>query len=510
MNIGNLLLMAALAVSCLSLFFLARSASGNRFSLVTSRQLFYLSSVLIFFALLFLLGAFLNNDFRFAYVYQNSSTDLPLIYKIAAVWAGKEGSFLLWLFILNIVGIVASRTEDTYENILLSVVIITEIFILLLMVVESPFRYIWDAYPQHFQGRHFLPQGLDGMGMNPLLVDPWMVAHPPVLFLGYATATIPFGYALAGLLKGDYKSWLHKSYQWVLFSMATLGIGIFLGGFWAYKVLGWGGFWGWDPVENSSLIPWLVVVALMHGMIIQKRKGALIRTNIFMALIYFILVFYSTFLTRSGVLSNFSVHSFGAEGISGYLIFFILFYLIIAAFLFTSKFRSIKSNSLTDKFWSWETLTIYGSLTLVILAAIVLTGTSMPIISGIFMEKATAVTERFYNNLSIPFGLLILVLMVMATIAMIGKNYRKVFIITLIMAALAVAGSVLLNLPFTNNPVAYIFIAVCLFVLLQYVLDLVIIKKSSILASRLAHMGVAISSWGASPRVSTRITTVKD
>jgi cytochrome c-type biogenesis protein CcmF len=182
------------------------------------------------------------------------------------------------------------------------------------------------------------------MGMNPLLMDPWMVVHPPILFLGYASATIPFGYAVAALLKNDYRNWLGLSYRWVLFSMATLGVGIFLGGYWAYKVLGWGGYWGWDPVENSSLIPWLVVVALMHGMIIQKRRGALVRTNIFLSMLYFILVFYSTFLTRSGVLSNFSVHSFGAEGISGYIIYFILFYVIVSAYLFITRLRKIPAT----------------------------------------------------------------------------------------------------------------------------------------------------------------------
>jgi cytochrome c-type biogenesis protein CcmF len=496
MNLGNLLLVSALIISCVTLIFQLRGSRGGRVKAVTSRQLYYLASALIFFAFLFLLAAFLNDEFRYAYVYHNSSRDLPLAYKIAAVWAGKEGSFLLWLMFLNIMGIVISRTDRSFENILMPVVVVAEIFILMLLVGESPFRFLWDAYPEQFAGGKVLPQGLDGMGMNPLLMDPWMVVHPPILFLGYASATIPFGYAVAALLKNDYRSWLGLSYRWVLFSMATLGIGIFLGGYWAYKVLGWGGYWGWDPVENSSLIPWLVVVALMHGMIIQKRKGALVRTNIFLSMLYFILVFYSTFLTRSGVLSNFSVHSFGAEGISGYIIYFILFYVLVSAYLFITRLRRIPATAIGEEsFWKWDSLTIYGALTLVIFSIIILVGTSMPIISGLFTKNPSPVTEHFYNNLSVPFGILILLLMVGATIAMKGEAFRKM--ITLILALASVLLSVLINLPFTRTPAAYVFVAISLFVIMQYISDFITIRKRAIITSRLAHMGVAIFILGA-------------
>lgn len=240
MSMGTILLIGVLVLLVLVMFFLTRSASGNKFSLVTGRQIYYLTTLLLFFVLVLLLFAFLNHQFEYLYVYENSSKNLPLIYRVAAVWAGKEGSFLLWVFILNIFGVIIIRSNEKYENILMMVVTITQIFILMLLVAESPFRYIWDAMPETFKGMASLPADFDGMGMNPLLIDPWMVAHPPVLFLGYASATIPFGYAVAALLKKDYSSWLKNSYRWLLFSMSTLGIGIFLGGYWAYKVLGWG------------------------------------------------------------------------------------------------------------------------------------------------------------------------------------------------------------------------------------------------------------------------------
>jgi len=170
--------------------------------------------------------------------------------------------------------------------------------------------------------------------MNELLQDPWMVIHPPILFVGFASAVIPFGYALIALLKKDYFSMVERGFKWVMFSSLTLGFGIFLGGYWSYKVLGWGGYWGWDPVENSSLVPWLIVVALLHGLIIQKRKQALIKTNIVLSMVYFVLVLYSTYLTRSGVLANFSVHSFGESHISSFLRLLWIFFLVLGFVVF--------------------------------------------------------------------------------------------------------------------------------------------------------------------------------
>jgi len=278
------------------------------------------------------------------------------------------------------------RSDDEYGNIILAIIVLTQIGLLLIIAKPgySPFRYIWDTFPKHFSPG-FLPP--DGAGLNPLLQNPWMIIHPPVLFIGYASATIPFAYAISGLLKNDYSSWIDRSYRWVLFSMTSLGIGIFLGAYWAYTVLGWGGYWGWDPVENSSLIPWLVIVALMHGLLLQKRKKVLVKTNIFLALLSLILVFYSTFLTRSGVLSDFSVHSFGDLGSSGNLIFFIIFFIIISVFLFIKRIRDMISEPLGEKIFTVENIICFGILALCFYSLFILIGTSMPILSGIFLPK---------------------------------------------------------------------------------------------------------------------------
>ena len=171
----------------------------------------------------------------------------------------------------------------------------------------------------------------DGRGLNPLLQNFWIVIHPPIFFLGFASTAVPFAHAISGLLRKDYKNWINVAVPWTLFTSAILGFGITLGGFWAYETLGWGGFWGWDPVENSSFIPWLVAVASVHTLLVQRRTGGFLRANFIMGMLPFLLVLYSTFLTRSGVLGDTSVHSFETPGMWVYILlvaliaFFIIF-----------------------------------------------------------------------------------------------------------------------------------------------------------------------------------------
>ncbi|HOO72660.1 MAG TPA: cytochrome c biogenesis protein CcsA [Spirochaetota bacterium] len=483
---GNTLLIIALLVSIAALFFLARSASGNPYALVTSRQLYYLTSILIVLASMLLAGSLLTHDFQNAYVYSNTSKDLPAVYLIAAFWAANQGSFLLWLLILNIFGVVVTRGSDENQNIILSIVVITQVFFLIILMVDSPFRQIWDVYKDVQPG--FKPA--DGQGMNPLLVDPWMVSHPPVLFMGYASSVVPFGYALSALMKKDASIIIKRSYPWVLFSMISLGVGIFMGGYWAYKVLGWGGYWGWDPVENSSLIPWLISLALVHGIILQRKKKVLARTNIVLSLVYFILVFYSTFLTRSGVLSDFSVHSFADYGLAPFLVSFLLFYVVIALALFINRRGGIETNSVSNKILSWDTLAAFGVIVLIGFAAVVLVGTSMPIISGVFRDKPVAVTENFYNNIAVPFGILILVIMILSTLTMTGRTIKNRSVIVALVFSLT--AGVLFNIAYTFNPIPHVFTIISLFVIVMCCYDLFKTRTTAIIPSRLTHIGTAL------------------
>ena len=484
MNTGNIILSTALMLSLASIFFMIRSVHDEKKSFLAGQRIFYITGILILFAVLILFNAFMNNEFQYAYIFNNSSKSMPVAYKIAAMWAGNEGSFLIWLLILNICGIIVIRKTDEFTPILLTSVAVAQVFILLILLVKSPFAYVWNYFPNDFKLWE-IPG--DGSGMNPLLMDPWMIAHPPILFLGYASSTIPFGYAIAALIRGEYDSWIKKSYPWVIFSMLTLGVGIFMGGYWAYKVLGWGGYWGWDPVENSSLIPWLVSVALMHGLMLQSRKGVLKRTNLIMALAYFILVFFSTFLTRSGVLSEFSVHSFGKSSVLYFLLANIIFFVAVSGFLFFKKYKQIESKKFNTEIFTFEGMTVYGIIVLLLFAFIILAGTTMPIITSLFNSPAN-VTENFYNNISIPFGIMILSFIILSAFSMRKYTNKEIIIAVLF----AVTAGILFNIFATKNPAAILFSVLSFLLSSMIFVDLRKNKNGINLSSRVAHLGVAI------------------
>jgi len=267
MNAGTILIIFTLIVSIVSfcIFVIKETSTETKDTSVTigsrtfpvENLLFYVTSVCFTASIIILLNLFLTDSFQYVYVYENSSLDLPVIYKFSALWAGKAGSFLLWGFILNICGLLVMNKHKDGENIVFAIITFTQIFIILILLVDNPFEFIWQRYSDVQAGQ--IPH--DGSGLNPLLIDPWMVSHPPVLFMGYASATIPFAYGISALFKGDKSYWTAKSYRWIMFSMSTLGIGIFLGCFWAYKVLGWGSYWNWDPRETSITILMLIYIA---------------------------------------------------------------------------------------------------------------------------------------------------------------------------------------------------------------------------------------------------------
>lgn len=489
MNFGSILIITSLMLSVAALFFLYRSKNGNEMQINTARRLYYITGLMIFFAVMMCLNSFINNEFQYAYVYNNSTRAMPLIYKIAALWAGNEGSFLTWLLIMNVCGLYIIYRKDEYETPVIGAILLAQVFILVILLLKNPFTYVWKLYPADMQPGE-IPG--DGSGMNPLLMDPWMVAHPPVLFLGYASSAVIFGYAMAALINRKYDEWIKPVYPWLIFSSLTLGIGIFMGGYWAYKVLGWGGYWGWDPVENSSLIPWLISVALLHGIILQKRKSQLKKANIVMGLGYFILVIYSTFLTRSGVLSDFSVHSFGKSDVTIYLAAGIFIFIAIAVYLFIKKYAEIKSAESDAKFFTFETIITYGIITLAIYALIIFAGTSMPLFSG-FMANPISVTEKFYNNLSVPFGIMVIAFLITFTL-IIGKFEKRELAIC---AGVSVVLGVLFNVFFPFNAVAYIFTIAAFF--LGGIIAYYFYKKKNytLLAPGLAHLGIAVFIIGA-------------
>src|SRR5215210_9220229 len=265
-----------------------------------------------FFAVAITLSAFilglllLMRDFRIEYVHQYSGMDLPAHYQFAAFWAGQKGSFLIWLFWGTMLGILVKKTAGRNEPAIMGIYTLTLMGLLFILVRENPFVMLKET-------------PLDGQGLNPLLQDNWMVIHPPIMFIGYAASAIPFAFAMASLWRRQYDGWAARAFPWALGGFLVLGSAILLGGYWAYETLGWGGYWGWDPVENASLIPWIFGTVLIHGLYLERTKGRFRRINYVLATLGYMAVLYGTFLTRSGVLADFSVHSFVHLRISGWL-----------------------------------------------------------------------------------------------------------------------------------------------------------------------------------------------
>ena len=416
-NIGNVAIIFSLIATCIALiihsFIAIKEHKYKTFQEITSTEniyhyglIFYiLSFIFISISLASLTIGFITHDYSFKYVYENSSNNLPTEFLISAVWAGQEGSFLFWLWITVLVGfILYKKPLRMLSNYALIPVFIFIINLLLILLKSNPFLLLAEV-----------PE--DGLGLNPLLEDFWMVFHPPMLFLGYASMILPFSLAFSSMIRREYDTWINFGIKYSILGILTLGIGIILGAYWAYKVLGWGGYWGWDNVENVSLIPWLIVIALLHLLIVQKYKKCLIKTNLFLAICSFILIIYGSCLTRSGILSDFSKHSFVDYGIGNYLLLFLLQFITIGFAPFISLFMDKKNlnekslgNFTLNREWG---LTITSCL-FISYAFLILLGTSYPLITSIIngISNSSNVSINYYETISLPIGCLLTLMLI--------------------------------------------------------------------------------------------------
>lgn len=353
-----------------------------------------------------LLYLILTHQFQYNYVKHYSSTDLNIFYLISTFYAGQEGSFMLWMFYGCLFGFFLMKTAKEYEAPAMTVLSLSQAFLLsMILGIEVPF--LKDGLGSDIFALTLGPVPKEGDGLNPLLQNPWMVIHPPTLFVGFSSLIIPFSYAIAAMWKNKYDDWVRPAMPWVLFSAATLGIGIMMGGYWAYKVLGWGGYWGWDPVENSSLVPWLLIVSLIHTMIVQKKNGTLKKTNLMLAVLAFSAVLYSSFLTRSGVLADTSVHSFTDLGLYNQLLAFMLTFLGMGVVLLIVRFKSIKVVSREESLYSREFFLLCGAVVLMLIAGVVVAGISTPIVDSLMNRPITKLEPDFYNQVTLPLAVLI-------------------------------------------------------------------------------------------------------
>jgi cytochrome c-type biogenesis protein CcmF len=398
MNTGELLIQAAFALAIASTALFTGALRGRK--LPGAPLMFGLHTAALVAAITLLIAHFAAHRFQFEYVAQHSSRALTPIMSIAASWAGQEGSILLWAAIVAVLGLALMRQPGRLSEPAMFFVSASQLFLVGILLIRSPFR-LGATVPA------------DGFGLNPLLEDPWMVAHPPALFVGYAALVIPFALAAAALVRNDYRDWNRATWPWALFGTLSLGVGIALGGVWAYKVLGWGGFWGWDPVENASLIPWLTTVALIHGLLIQRTTGSLARTNLSLALLGWALVVGGTYMTRSGVLQDFSVHSFADSGLNAPLIAFLAGSAGLGAVLMGWRWKSIPGSATSVEPLSREGALWLGLLTVLILAALVTLGTTSPLLTTLAGQPASVQTA-FYNMVALPLGIALALLMAVA------------------------------------------------------------------------------------------------
>jgi cytochrome c-type biogenesis protein CcmF len=424
-SIWHMAIVGAFAASILStLLYFAADAHGSsgerRGTAKTARMAFACGLVLLAVATLALLAAFLGHDFSLSYVYGYSSRSLSTGYLVSGLWAGQEGTYLLWALLSAAIGVAlavsSGKPGRLGESSVMKFYVLAHTLLLVLLLAASPFKKL-----------SFTPA--DGAGLNPLLQDPWMVIHPPIVFVGYALYAVPFALAMAALARDDYKVWVVQALPWMVAAWLFLGAGILIGAKWAYGTLGWGGYWGWDPVENASLVPWLTGGALMHTLIMQRERGKMVRTNVVLATVSFLLVMYATFLTRSGVLTDFSVHSFSDLGMTGILVVVMAVLALVALYLIALRWGSMTKNRgyaetyervASRDFTFFITATLFAAS-----AAVTLLGTSAPLLTG-WTGNPSSVAPSFYNITNAPLGfLLALVMAICPYLAWAGGSVRE-------------------------------------------------------------------------------------
>src|SRR5882672_8132907 len=404
-QIGSFLLLLALALCGYSFVFgivalLLTGEASARLS-ETARRAGIAAFAAVFLAALILVVSAFRDDFSIAYILEHSNHDLPIPYKFATLWSGQEGSLLFWALLLSTYGLVLRLRHKTdtrlfaYASVAIAAV---QVFFLMLIVFPAdPFSLTAGPIPA------------DGNGLNPLLQYPEMVIHPPMLYLGYVGFTVPFAFALGALImKYPGEKWIRITRRWTMVTWGLLTCGVFLGAHWAYSVLGWGGYWGWDPVENASLMPWLTGTAFLHSVMMQEKRGMLKMWNMWLVFATFWLAILGTFLTRSGIIS--SVHAFAQSSIGEWFGWFLGITLLVFLFFFIKNKAHLKSEHRLEALVSRESSFLFNNLLFVLLCFTVLWGTWFPKISELVQGNKVTVGAPFYNRVAIPVALLLLIL----------------------------------------------------------------------------------------------------
>lgn len=431
------------------------------------RVAFGIHSVSVLSVVGILLGLLASHRFEYHYIWQHSNTEMPMRYILSSFWEGQEGSFLLWLFWHVVLGLFLMFSAKKWESPVMAVFALVQAFLVSMLLGtqlgdfrlgSNPFVLLRE-HPD-FMNLPFLQNAsyltnLDGRGLNPLLQNYWMTIHPPTLFLGFASTLVPFAFAIAGLWKKQYTEWLKPALPWTFFGIMILGTGILMGGAWAYEALSFGGFWAWDPVENASLVPWVTLVGAAHVMVIQKNKGQSLIITFVLTLITFILILYSTFLTRSGVLGETSVHAFTDLGMSGQLLVYLLSFLFLAMLLLAVRWKDLPKTEGEESLYSREFWMFVGAMVLSISAFQISFSTSIPVINKVLGTNIAPPLDPIahYNSWQLPLAIIVALLIAITQYLKYRKTDPKQFFTSLIVpfvVALVLTGAIAVAMKYTH------------------------------------------------------------
>ncbi|HLH75747.1 MAG TPA: heme lyase CcmF/NrfE family subunit, partial [Candidatus Binataceae bacterium] len=401
--LGKLALGLALLLALYSIWANWLGMRRNRAELLASaRHALWAMAAMVALAAGTLWAALLQSDFSLEYVASYTSTTLPTVYKVTALWGGQQGSLLFWTLLLSLfTALVAfqnrARNSEIAPWVLIVMAGVAVFFLGMLNFITRPFDPL-------------IPAAAQGRDLNPLLQNYWMAIHPPSLYTGYVSATVPFAFACAALITRRLDdNWIRSTRRWAIFSWFFLTLGNMFGARWAYEVLGWGGYWAWDPVENAAFMPWLVMTAYLHSVMVQERKDMLKVWNLVLIGMAFALTLFGTFITRSGVIS--SVHSFTQSGLGPYFLGFLLVVVVSYTALLVSRLPALRSPAEIESFLSREAAFLFNNLVLVGIAFAVFWGTIFPVLSEAVRGVKITVGPPFFNKVNGPLALALIFLM---------------------------------------------------------------------------------------------------
>ena len=482
--IGHYSLISGLCLGLILIYFSVKNFKNSKLLDSKILSFTFLQFFFVVISFLCLILSFVLSDFSNETVFNNSHTTKPLFYKIAGTWGNHEGSLLLWLFVLTLfilIFLARSKNQPIKYKILTLVFqqIIIIGFFAFIILTSNPFNYIY-------------PTPIEGLGLNPILQDPALVIHPPILYLGYVGSSIIFSSALAATtLKMINKSWAAHIKKWVLISWVFLTIGILLGSIWAYYELGWGGFWFWDPVENVSLMPWLALTTLLHCILVLEKRLILTSWVIILSITTFTLSMCGTFLVRSGILN--SVHTFANDPERGLFILVFLFSLIFLSLIIFFFFHKTNKNNSESLFWlSKETSIIINNWFMMYFLSVVLIGTVYPIFLDVISSQKISVGPPFYHKLIIPFLIPFLLMMAIGpSLKWIKSNLEnKVYLFSLLIISILLSFLIVENFD-KNILINTILISSALYLFFVTLRDF-FIKKNKNISQNIAHFGFSL------------------